>query len=86
MIHAEGLALEGKDYVNEVPISDFLKNARSIGIYRLRTTEIEGETISDTALEYIGRPFDWQFDIEEDNNLYCTELLFVILKKLDANI
>jgi uncharacterized protein YycO len=84
VINAEGLANEGKDFVNEVPLKDFLKNAQSIGIYRLRT--IEGETISDTALEYIGRPFDWQFDMEEDNNLYCSELLFVILKRLDASI
>jgi len=84
VINAEGLAIEGKDYVNEVTLKDFLKNAQSIGVYRSRT--IIGETISDTALEYIGRPFDWQFDMEEDNNLYCSELLYVILKKLDTNI
>jgi hypothetical protein len=84
IINAEGLAIEGKDYVNEVTLKDFLKNAQSIGIYRSRT--ITGEAISDTALKYIGRPFDWQFDMEEDNNLYCSELLYVILKKLDTNI
>jgi hypothetical protein len=84
IINAEGLAIEGKDYVNEVSLNDFLRIAQCIGIYRLRT--IDGKIISDTALEYIGRRFDWQFDMEEDSNLYCTELLYVILKKLDPTI
>jgi hypothetical protein len=76
VINAEGLAVEGKDYVNEVPIKDFLKIAQSIGIYRLRT--IEGSKISEAALEYIGYPFDWQFDMDDHSNLYCSELLYVI--------
>jgi len=84
VINAEGLANEGKDFVNEVSLNDFLKSAQKIGIYRLMT--IEGETVSDTALEYIGYPFDWQFDMEDDSKLYCTELLYVILKKIDVNI
>jgi hypothetical protein len=84
VINAEGLAVEGKDYVNEVSLKDFLKIAQRVGIYRLRT--IEGYKISDEALKYKGRPFDWQFDMEEDNNLYCSELLYVILKRLDPNI
>jgi hypothetical protein len=84
VINAEGLTIEGKDNVNEVSLKDFLKSAQSIGIYRLRN--IDGKIISDTALEYLGRPFDWQFDMEEDESLYCSELLYVILKKLDINI
>ena len=84
VINAEGLALEGRDYVNEVSLKDFLKIARSIGIYRLRT--IDGMRISDTALEYKGRPLDWQFDMNEDKKLYCSELLYVILQKIDPKI
>ena len=84
VINAEGLANEGKDFVNEISLNDFLKNAQKTGIYRLIT--VEGEAVSDTALEYIGYPFDWQFDMEDDSKLYCTELLYVILKKLDVNI
>jgi uncharacterized protein YycO len=84
VINAEGLVIEGKDYVNEVPLKDFLKIARSIGIYRLQT--IEGDKISDMALEYIGHPFDWQFDMGEDNSLYCSELLYVILKRVNPDI
>jgi hypothetical protein len=84
VINAEGLAIEGKDYVNEVSLKDFLKIAQNIGIYRLRN--IEGYKISDTALKYLGRPFDWQFDMEEGSKLYCSELLYVILKELDPKI
>jgi hypothetical protein len=84
VINAEGLAIEGKDYVNEVPLRDFLGIAQNIGIYRLRT--IDGDKISDAAMEFIGYPFDWQFNMDDDNKLYCTELLYVILNKLDANI
>ena len=83
VIHAEGHAFEGKDQVNEVSLNDFLEHARSIGIYRLRT--IEGESISNTALEYMGCPFDWQFDMDDDSKLYCSELLYVILRKLDKD-
>jgi len=84
VINAEGLTKDGKDFVNEIPLNDFLKCAQKIGIYRLKN--IEGEIISDTALEYIGLPFDWQFDMEDNSKLYCSELLFVILKKIDPNI
>jgi hypothetical protein len=84
VINAEGLAVEGKDYVNEVPLKDFLRIAQSIGIYRLRT--IEGSKISEAALKYIGHPFDWKFDMEDNNNLYCSELLYVILKKINPDI
>jgi hypothetical protein len=84
VIHSEGLIIERKGYVKEELLKDFLKTAQSIGIYRLRI--IKGEKISDTALEYKGHPFDWQFDMNEDNNIYCTELLYVILKKLDPEI
>ena len=84
VVNAEGLTDEGKDFVNEVLLIEFLKSAQKIGIYRMRT--IEGEVVSDTALEYIGIPFDWQFDMEDNSKLYCTELLYVILRKLDLDI
>ncbi|MCL2806412.1 MAG: hypothetical protein FWD26_10785 [Treponema sp.] len=84
VINAEGLSIEGRDVVNEVTLKEFLKTALSAGIYRMRN--IEGEKISDTALEYLGRPFDWQFDMIEDENIYCTELLYIVLKRLDPEI
>jgi len=84
IIHSEGLITEMKGYVKEESLKDFLKPAQSVGVYRLRM--IEGEKISDAALKYKGFNFDWQFDMNEDNNLYCTELLYVILKKLAPEV
>jgi hypothetical protein len=84
VINAEGLAIEGKDFVNEVTLQDFLKIARAVGIFRIKN--IDGKSISDTALEFKGRPFDWQFDLTEDNTLYCSELLYVVLKQVAPDI
>jgi len=84
VINAEGLANGRKDFVNEVSLKDFMECAQKIGIYRLKN--IEGEIVSNTALKYIGVPFDWQFDMEDNSKLYCSELLYVILKKTDQEI
>ena len=79
VIHAEAWT-ERPEGVNEVSLEEFLQLALAIGIYRANF--IEGSLLSDTALEYKGRPFDWNFDLNEENKLYCTELLYVILKRV----
>ena len=80
VIHAEGTTKPEKDFVKAEPLADFLKVARSIGIYRL--DNIKKNKISDLAMEYINVPFDWQFDMSDESKLYCTELLYVVLKRL----
>jgi hypothetical protein len=84
VIHAEGRAIEGKDFVNEVDLDEFLKIAKAIGIYRIN--DYDGKIISSTAMGYIGYPFDWKFDLEDENKIYCTELLYVIVKKIAPEI
>jgi hypothetical protein len=84
VINAEGRAIEGKDFVNENGLDEFLEIAKAIGIYRLNG--YNGKTVSSTAAEYIGYPFDWNFDLEDENKLYCTELLYVVLKKIAPEI
>jgi hypothetical protein len=84
VIHAEGRAVEGKDFVNEVDLDEFLAIAKAIGIYRIKNHD--GKIISSTAMEYLGYPFDWKFDLEDENKIYCTELLYVILKKVVPEI
>ena len=84
VIHSEGdLGLE-INYVNEVALEEFIEFARAIGIYRVKN--IDGSQISNMAIEYLGVPFDWQFDMSDDSKLYCTELLYVILKRLAPEI
>jgi len=84
VINAEGRAIEGKDFVNEVDLDEFLEIAKAIGIYRLN--DYDGKIISSAAMEYISYPFDWNFDLEDENKIYCTELLYAVLKKIAPEI
>jgi uncharacterized protein YycO len=84
VINAEGLAWKGKDFVNPVPLDDFIKQARMIGLYRLNG--VEGKKIAEESLTMIGRPFDWDFNLDDANKLYCTELLYAVLKKAAPEI
>jgi len=84
VIHAEGDTGHGRDFVNEVPLLDFIKIARTIGIYRIN--DIDGSELSNIALEYVGIPFDWQFDMYDNSKLYCTELLYVLLQRIKPEL
>ena len=84
VIHAEGSTGLGTDYVSEVPLAEFLEVARRIGVYRING--IDAGQISQTALEYVGIPFDWEFDMDDESKLYCTELLYIILKRIMPDI
>jgi hypothetical protein len=84
VIHAEGRAIQGKDFVNEVDLDEFLEIAKTVGVYRLNG--YDGETISSAAMGYIGYPFDWKFDLKDEDKIYCTELLYVVLKKIAPEI
>jgi uncharacterized protein YycO len=79
VINAEGLAWNGKASVNEVTLHEFITPARMIGLYRL--DDVDGKTISTEALKMIGKPFDWDFDLKNTDKLYCTELLYAVLKE-----
>jgi len=84
VIHAEAWGNDGEDCVKEVPLEKFLHVARSIGIFRANFTE--GAVLSDYAVEYKGRPFDWNFDIGDERKIYCTELLYIIVKRIAPEI
>ena len=84
VINAEGRAIEGKDLVNETDLDEFLAIAKAVGIYRLQI--LDGKVLSTAAMEYIGYPFDWSFDLQDNTKLYCTELLYAVLKKIAPEI
>lgn len=81
VINAEGDTGHG---VEELAIEDFLEIAITVGVYR--TKDIDGNKISNLAVEYLGVPFDWQFDMYDESKLYCTELLYVILKRVRPSL
>jgi uncharacterized protein YycO len=84
IVNAEGSREENNDKVQIVSLKEFLQFARNIGIYRAK--EIDGNSISAAALEYVDRPFDWDFDMDDDSKLYCSELLYVTLKKIAKDL
>jgi hypothetical protein len=85
VIHSEGTTAIGKDFVKEEPIEDFIKIAAAIGIYRINDIEDKGR-ITKIAIEYLNFLFDWQFDMHDDSRIYCTELLYVVLKRVMPSI
>jgi len=80
VIHSSGTIKGGNDYVKEELMEDYIRDIRAIGIYKFKG--LESYKISLEAINYIGVPFDWQFDLSDNTKLYCTELLYVILKKI----
>jgi hypothetical protein len=82
VIHAEGDTGQGRDFVQEEALEGFLNIARAVGIYRLNNGD--GPLLALLAMEYIGVPFDWQFDLNDGSKLYCTELIDAVLSRLPA--
>jgi hypothetical protein len=80
VINAEGGTEDGKNFVKITSLGDFLSVARTAGIYRIKNSD--GDKISAMAMEYIGAPFDWEFDMQDESKIYCTELLYIVLKRL----
>jgi hypothetical protein len=78
VINAEGLTFKGRDMVAGISLREFIKPGRILGLYRAKG--IAGEKIAEAALEMLGRPFDWGFDLRDQDRVYCTELLYAALK------
>jgi uncharacterized protein YycO len=84
IIHSEGDTGHGRDSVNEVSIETFLEFAVAVGIYRFN--QPDRHYLSEIAKEFLGIPFDWKFDMADNTKLYCTELLYVVLKKYNNEL
>jgi len=78
IINSVGYLANRERGVEEVTLDNFLQPAKNIGVFRFKYAD--GSLISDNAVKYIGRPFDWSFDITDDSRIYCTELLHAVLE------
>ncbi|MCL2043031.1 MAG: hypothetical protein FWG89_02710 [Treponema sp.] len=81
VIHALGSFSNPDLGVETDPLDRFIMGASSVGIFRV--IGADGAVISDTALQYLGRPFDFDFDHLDDSKVYCTELMYHALKPLN---
>ncbi|MDR0464972.1 MAG: hypothetical protein LBG94_07660 [Treponema sp.] len=80
VINAVGSILNKEKGVEENSLEQFLQAALNIGVFRVKS--IDGTLISDKALEYLNRPFDWGFNLFDDSKIYCSELLYVVIKSI----
>lgn len=78
IINSVGFLTNKKKGVEVKTLEEFLMAAMTVGVFRANF--IEGSKISDKALDYVDCPFDWNFDLDEDRKIYCTELLYAVLK------
>jgi hypothetical protein len=81
IINSVGSLTNKEKGVEEVSLEKFLEGAKRIGVFRAKFKD--GSLISDKALDYMDRPFDWGFDLNDDSKIYCTELLYAILKSYE---
>ena len=74
IIHSVGSFANRERGVELVTLDQFLRIATAIGVYRVISAD--GSVISDTAMNYLGFPFDFDFDLSDYDTVYCTELLY----------
>ena len=79
VLHAEGDDLTGNGQVGICSLETFVNESDLIGISRLKYIDPEQFVLN--AKTFIGRPFDWKFNLAEDDKIYCTELIDLALKK-----
>ena len=79
VLHSEGDDLTGNGRVGICSLETFVKESEKIGVVRLKTVDPECFVLN--AKTFIGRPFDWKFNLAEEDKIYCTELIDLALKK-----
>ena len=83
VIHAEGDDTNGQGKVFEDTLEHFVGESDKIGLGRLRIGD-PGRLV-ESAMTFLGRPFDWKFDKSDDSSVYCTELVDLSLRKLNSS-
>jgi len=83
VIHAGGDPASRQGRVQETPLTDFLAYARSAALYRPRVDDRTSAAAVSYARAAAARsaPFDGAFELESEDRLYCTELLWRALSE-----
>jgi len=87
VISSDGIQNINKEMISgvmEKPIEEYLRNKCNIGIYRAKRNN--RRTYSKKAAEYIGVPFDFKFSLDNEKELYCTQLIQVVLRETNTPI
>jgi hypothetical protein len=78
VLHSEGDDVTGQGKVCLEPVEAFIAESDCIGISRLNYAD--PDKMADAAMNYLGRKFDWKFDIDDHDAIYCTELIALALQ------
>ena len=91
VIHTEANELTGKGSAKIDKIEEFLGRENSLyaAVYRLKdNSQTYGKMAVEAAIGYAKQkiPFDINFDLTTENELYCTELVYLAYKNAGLNI
>ena len=79
VIHSDTDDISGNGKVAAVSLEKFVFESTCIGVLRLRDGDPEKFVAS--AGKYLGRPFDYKFNSDDDSAIYCTELIVLALRE-----
>ena len=80
VLHAEGDDVTGQGTVGFDSLETFVRASEQIGISRFHT--VDGTQVAAEAKKFLGRPFDWKFNLQDDSACYCTELIEHALRRV----
>lgn len=88
IIHAEANEITGIGHVRKEPIRQFINSSRRWGIYRIERDAHVRSNIASHALHYENRhtPFDMNFSLDNDDKVYCTQLVALAVNKADNQV
>ena len=77
VIHSEASELTFVGFVRREPLDVFIADIGAWGVYRLQAPDSIRDRVVDQALSYHEDkvPFDMDFSVENDDEIYCTELI-----------
>lgn len=87
IIHAISSEYASKDGVQTCPFLEFSADAKPNSLVVLRPQVENIDTLISVALQYVAEkaPFDLKFSMQTHDEIYCSELLYLIFKEA-ANI
>ena len=70
----------GNGKVQLTTLEKFTQKASAIGFYRFNESSSKQEAVAQSALAYLGVPFDEQLDMDDHSTIFCTELVELAMK------
>lgn len=76
------------DGVKLEPLASFSQPDRASHVAFMRPfqQEAKGHQAVKNAMKYLGKPFDAEFDLKSDDQIYCTELIAKAYQPLNINL